>query len=62
MAAAGAELHYPLTDLAVMWLGRALLNLPTFFKVGRRAEVHFRSAKPAALVVIDYPVFHWALA
>lgn len=62
MAAAGAELHYPLTDLAVMWLGRALLNLPTFFKVGRRAEVHFRSAKPAALVIIDYPGFHWALA
>ena len=62
MAAAGAELHYPLTDLAVMWLGRALLHLPTFFKVGRRAEVHFRSAKPAAVVVIDYPGFHWALA
>jgi lipid-A-disaccharide synthase len=62
MAAAGAELHYPLTDLAVMWLGRALLNLPTFFRVGRRAEVHFRTAKPAALVVIDYPGFHWALA
>ena len=62
MAAAGAELHYPLTDLAVMWFGRALVNLPTFFRVARRAEVHFRTARPAAVVLIDYPGFHWHLA
>lgn len=62
MAAAGAELHYPLTDLAVMWFGRAMANLPTFFKLGRRAEVYFRSQKPDALVLIDYPGFNFALA
>jgi lipid-A-disaccharide synthase len=62
MAAAGADLHYPLTDLAVMWFGKAMANLPTFFKVGRRAEVYFRSQKPDALILIDYPGFNFALA
>ena len=31
MADAGVQLLYPLTELAVMWIGRVLLNLPTFF-------------------------------
>ncbi len=62
MAAAGVALRFPLTDLAVMWFGRAMLNLPTFFRVARQSEVYFRSRKPDALVVTDYPGFHWALA
>ena len=62
MAAAGADLHYPLTDLAVMWFGKAMAHLPTFFKPGRRAEVYFRSRKPDAVVLIDYPGFNFALA
>lgn len=62
MAAAGADLHYPLTDLAVMWLGRVIAHLPTFFRIARRAEVHFRTTRPRAVVLIDYPGFHWALA
>ncbi|OWK43860.1 lipid-A-disaccharide synthase [Fimbriiglobus ruber] len=61
MAGAGVKLLYPLTNLAVMWVGRVLVNLPTFFKIVRRAEVYLRSKRPAALVVIDYPGFHWAL-
>jgi lipid-A-disaccharide synthase len=61
MAAAGVDLHYPLTQLAIMWFGRAMLHLPEFFKLARQAEVYFRSAKPDALVVTDYPGFHWAL-
>ncbi len=62
MADAGAELLYPLTDLAVMWFGRVIAHLPTFFKLARRAEVYFRSMRPDAVVLIDYPGFHWALA
>lgn len=62
MAAAGVHLHYPLTDLAIMWFGRAMLHLPTFFRVARQSEVYFRSEKPDALIVTDYPGFHWALA
>ena len=62
MAAAGVRLHFPLTDLAVMWFGRAMLNLPTFFKVARQADIHFRTVKPDALILTDYPGFHFALA
>ena len=62
MAAEGARLLYPLTDLAVMWFGRALANLPTFFKLGRQAEVYFRSNRPDAVLLIDYPGFNFALA
>ncbi|MCZ2342800.1 MAG: lipid-A-disaccharide synthase [Bacteroidales bacterium] len=62
LAATGAKLMYPLTDLAVMWVGRALWNLPTFLKLGRQADVYFRSARPDAVVLIDYPGFNFALA
>ena len=62
MAAAGVDLHYPLTDLAVMWIGRALIRLPTFLRIARQAEVYFRTQRPDAVIVIDYPGFHWALA
>ncbi len=62
MAAAGVNLLYPLTDLAVMWFGRVLQHLPTFFHLGAKAESFFRTRRPAALVLIDYPGFHWHLA
>jgi lipid-A-disaccharide synthase len=62
MAAAGVDLLYPLTDLAVMWFGRVLKHLPTFFHLGAKAESYFRTRRPAALVLIDYPGFHFHLA
>ena len=63
MAAAGVKLRYPLTELAIMWFGRAMLHLPTFFKIARQSESYFKSAnKPDAVIVTDYPGFHWALA
>ena len=62
MRAAGAEILYPLTDLAVMGIGQVLLNLRTFYAVGDLAIRHVRSAKPDAVVLIDYPGFHMALA
>ena len=62
MADAGATLLYPLVELAVMWFLRVLLKLPKFFELLDQAEAEFRDNPPDALVVIDYPGFHWVLA
>jgi lipid-A-disaccharide synthase len=62
MEAAGAQLLYPLTNIAVMWFGRALLNIAKFVRLGKQAERYFRRQKPDALVVIDYPGFNFAIS
>jgi lipid-A-disaccharide synthase len=62
MKEAGAKLLYPLVDLAVMWFLRVLLNLHKFIGLANRAERYFRDEKPDAVVLIDYPGFHWHLA
>ncbi len=62
MREAGATLIYPLVDLAVMWFLRVLLNLRKFFAILDMAEREFRENRPDAVVVIDYPGFHWWLA
>ena len=62
MRAAGVGLRYPLTDLAVMWFGKVVRHLPQFFKLARQSEVYFRRQKPDAVVLVDYPGFHFALA
>lgn len=61
MREAGCQLLYPLVRLAVMWLLRVLANLPTFIQLIKRAERYFIEYKPDALIVIDFPGFHWAL-
>lgn len=58
----GARLIYPLVDLAVMWIGRVLVNLPKFFRLADEADRYFRDEKPDAVILIDYPGFHWAIA
>ena len=62
MAAAGAELLYPLTKLAVMGVRRVVQNIRTFVRLGNQARQHFFSERPDAVVLIDYPGFHFALA
>ncbi len=62
MEAAGCKLLYPLTKLAVMWFLRALLNIFTFLRLLKRANRFFRDEKPDAVIVIDFPGFHWQLA
>lgn len=62
LRASGARLLYPLTELAVMWFGRVLLNLRTFFALADQADRYFRDEKPDVVVLIDYPGFHWHLA
>jgi lipid-A-disaccharide synthase len=62
MARAGVDLIYPLTDLAVMWFAQVFQHLRTFFRLAKQAEDIFRDQKPDALVIVDYPGFHWHLA
>ena len=62
MAEAGGKVLYPLVDLAVMWFLRVLLNINKFFKLLDDADEEFRENRPDAVVLIDYPGFHWHLA
>jgi lipid-A-disaccharide synthase len=62
MAAAGCQLHADLTELAVMWFGRALANLHKFWDLAGRADRYFRHHRPHAVILIDYPGFNWWIA
>ena len=62
MAAEGCRLIADLTQLAVMWFLRVLLNLHKFVDLARRAERSFLDARPDVCVLVDFPGFHWWLA
>src|SRR5439155_26903565 len=62
MQAAGAGLLFRLTDLAVMWFAQVLFRIRTFVRLARQAQTHFETTRPDAVVLIDYPGFHFALA
>jgi lipid-A-disaccharide synthase len=62
MAQAGCRLVFPLCDFAVMGLGAAIQAIPTFKRILDLARETFAREKPDALVMIDYPGFHWWLA
>jgi len=62
MRAAGADLHFDLTSLAVMFIGAVIAKLRTFIGLAHKAEHHFRSDRPDAVVLIDYPGFNFQLA
>ena len=62
MARAGATVLYPLTELAIMWFLQVFQNLRTFFRLLDQADAYFREHRPDAVVLIDYPGFHWHLA
>jgi lipid-A-disaccharide synthase len=62
MRAAGAELLFDLTSLAVMGFVRVLKHLRTFFRLARQAQDHWAGDRPEAVVLIDYPGFNFALA
>jgi len=62
MAEAGQTQFHRLTELAIMGFAQIPSKLPQFFRLGQQAEVYFRSQKPAALILIDYPGFNLALA
>jgi len=62
MAQAGCRLHADLTQLAVMWFGRVLVNLHRFLELGSRADRFFCHHRPDAVVLVDYPGFNWWIA
>lgn len=62
MAAAGCRLHADLTQLAVMWFTRVLLNINKFWNLIARADRYFCHHRPDAVVLIDYPGFNWWIA
>jgi lipid-A-disaccharide synthase len=61
MEAAGCRLLYPLCQLAVMWFLRVFANSHIFLRLLSLADRFFRR-RPDAVVLIDYPGFHWWLA
>lgn len=62
MEEAGGKVLFRLVDLAVMWFVRVLLNINKFFDLLKMAEREFVANRPDAVVLIDYPGFHWHLA
>jgi lipid-A-disaccharide synthase len=62
MREAGCELHADLTQLAVMWIARVLVNLHKFIGLLVAADRYFRDQRPDAVVLIDYPGFNWWIA
>ncbi|MEI7781481.1 MAG: lipid-A-disaccharide synthase [Planctomycetota bacterium] len=62
MAAAGCQIVADLTQLAVMWFLRSILNIHRFVDLARRAERSFLDARPDVCVLVDFPGFHWWLA
>jgi len=62
MEAEGCRLVADMTQLAVMWFLRVILNIHRFVDLARRAERSFLDARPDVCVLVDFPGFHWWLA
>lgn len=62
MKAAGCELIYDLTQLAVMFLSKVISNLRFFFGLVDQADEYFANNEVDAVVLIDYPGFNWHIA
>ena len=62
MEQAGCRIHYPLTDLAGVGILRVLSSLPRAPGILKLAGRLFQTMRPDALVLIDFPAFHWWLA
>jgi lipid-A-disaccharide synthase len=62
MRAAGCDLLYPLADHAIMGFSGIARALPTMIRLRRQMVDHLEARRPDAVVLIDYPGFHWWLA
>ncbi|MDO5580356.1 MAG: lipid-A-disaccharide synthase [Planctomycetia bacterium] len=62
MKEAGCRIDVPLTDLAVMGIGRVLWNLRLFLRYLRKVHEIFQKEKPDAVVLVDFPGFNWQVA
>ena len=62
MQAAGCELKFELTSMAVMFIAEVLKNIRLFFRLIGEADKYFAENKVDAVVLIDYPGFNWWIA
>ena len=62
MTEAGCKLLYPLCRLAITGFVPVILQIRTFFRLLAQADECFKTPRPDAVVLIDYPGFHWWLA
>ena len=62
MKTAGCELLFPLAQHAIMGLSGIVCELPTMWRLLRRASEWIETNRPDAVVLVDYPGFHWWLA
>lgn len=62
MREAGCQLHYELTNLAVVGIAEVLPKLREFFRVADLAEAQFKQGEIKAVVLVDFPGFNWHIA
>lgn len=62
MADAGCDIHYDLTQKAVMFLTQVIGQLRFFFSLVDRADEYFAENEVDAVVLVDYPGFNWWIA
>lgn len=62
MRAAGCEIHFRLTDMAVMGIFVVIPLLWKVFKLVRQAKRYFEQERPDAVVMIDFSGFNWFIA
>lgn len=62
MREAGCDLHFDLTQLAVMFIVEALKKIRQFRALANDAEEYFKANHVDAVVLIDYPGFNWWIA
>lgn len=62
MVNAGVDLIYPLAQHSVMGLVQVLKQIRTFKRLLNQGASELQACKPKALVMIDYPGFHFKLA
>ena len=62
MRDAGCQLHFELTELAVMGFLRVVPLLAKFRRLVKQAEAYFDTNPPNAVVLVDFPGFNWWIA
>jgi len=59
---AGAEVLYPLTDMAVMGITAVLPLVKKFYDIAQQGRRFLEEQRPDAVVLVDFPGFNWHIA
>src|SRR5438105_477518 len=62
MRAAGCDVRFQMTDLAVMGFFKVFPLLLKFVRLYRAAKRRFKENPPNAVVLVDFPGFNWWIA